>query len=543
MNHSSAVDRFAARPSRFGLTFGAVAIVATSIFAIPSSSSAQAGGAPPAGAPERGEAKVAAGRAVDNPPAFDSTPAPPRPADAPAYNRPTVSKAEYDAAKAAAADSSGTSTATQVPVAGTPEQAAPLSLHSSFVGDEQGGPGGSWVPPDTHGAVGNNQFTEVTNSDIRAWSLATSPPTQILHKSLNAHFGGAQSSYFDPRVLYHPTYNRWIALSTSFPVNNGATQILSVSVSNSPNVAGGYCTYNFDTTVTTGDGDFYDFPMAGFDHDALIITANIFGANGFEGAHVYFWPLAEMTSGCLGFGFNFFAGLRATLAPPKVYDRNPRTFLAANATNGVWKYTARDTGRLPVELTGPVFVDTPDWAFPPEADQFNLDNLDSIDGRFQDASTQVGNFLYNIHTRSDNGGDAALSYYKINTSTNALDATCFFTGGGDDINPSISANSFGDIFFNWTVTRRTAAQAVEAVAAGIEAASAVCPPFLLPYGSGPEYNNNNGVEETHRWGDYSSVYLKNNVRRALVVNEIVAPSGGTGTGTVWTSKVAEVRFS
>ncbi|MGH9021985.1 MAG: hypothetical protein ACRDV9_02620, partial [Acidimicrobiia bacterium] len=342
-----------------------------------------------------------------------------------------MSDAEYAAAKAAAK-------APASPKPTVSAGSAPLTqIGPNFVGDSVGGPGGTWAPSNVHGAVGNQQFVQVTNSDVSAWSLASPTPTLLFNASLNSFFGDGTTSNFDPRVVYHPIYNRWIITAPEFPNGTDTVQELDIAVSNSPNAAGGYYFYTINTMDSAGAGTFYDYPQIGFDHDSLIITANIFEP--FSGAQAQFWPLAELTSG-LPAKYFYFNGLAATLAPPLVYDRNQKAFLVAAGSPSLTMYAATETSRDPVLLSAPANIPVAAWSIPPNASQNSAtDQLDTLDGRFQNASTQIGKYLYQVHSR-DLGPVAAVEWFKIDTSTNTNVKQCTTSASASshDFNPSIA---------------------------------------------------------------------------------------------------------
>src|SRR5439155_26967330 len=65
------------------------------------------------------------------------------------------------------------------------------------------------APHYTHGAVGLNNFVEITNSRINIYTKAG---TLVKSMSLNAFFGipsSAATFLFDPRVVYDRTWDRW----------------------------------------------------------------------------------------------------------------------------------------------------------------------------------------------------------------------------------------------------------------------------------------------------------------------------------------------
>jgi hypothetical protein len=173
---------------------------------------------------------------------------------------------------------------------------------------------------------------------------------------------------------------------------------------------------------------------------------------------------------------------------------------------------------------------------PPDAPQPGTNTvLDTLDGRFVNASTQTGDFLWQVHT-VNLVGYAAPKFYQINTATNSLVQSAFFFGTSTsfDFNASIAANGANDVFVTWTLTdppRGTNAQvrfsgfdhnngATYALSPGIAA-------FTSPtwFGGG-------------RWGDYSAVTVDpRNTRRAWLVNEDILSNHD------WGSRIVGIGFA
>src|SRR5206468_8675821 len=130
---------------------------------------------------------------------------------------------------------------------------------------------------------------------------------------------------FDPRAVYDPIWNRWIITGDSFAVSPTVQNFL-MAISKTSDPTGPYFIYIFN--VIFADGDFFDYPQLGYDQDAVIVTANIFGSTSFKGASLFAVAKARLYNG-LSFSVPIFAGLAATLAPPIVLDQNRSAYLVA----------------------------------------------------------------------------------------------------------------------------------------------------------------------------------------------------------------------
>lgn len=389
------------------------------------------------------------------------------------------------------------------------------------------------TPPDTHGAIGRDHFVEVTNSHIDIF--VRNNPSQRTSISLAAFFGYTARILFDPRVVYDNVWNRWIVTAPAFQ-ESSTRQFYFVAISTTSNALGPYLIYPLN--VTFNAGDLWDYPQLGYDQDSVIFTANIFAASGgFRGADMFAVAKARLYNG-LGFSVPVFTGLRGTLAPPIVLDQNARTCLiAASGGSALSLYTLTNSSRPNgIQLTGPVNVAVPAYSAPPNARQPGTNaTLDTMDGRFVNASTQTGDFLWQVHT-INLVGYAAPRFYQINTATASLVRSAFFFGTPTsyDFNASIAANSSNDIFVTWTLTdpaRGTNAQVRfsgydhndgTAYTLGPGSAAFTSP---LPYGG-------------FRWGDYSAVTIDPlNPRRAWLVNEDVQRNQD------WGSRIVGIGFS
>lgn len=389
------------------------------------------------------------------------------------------------------------------------------------------------IPPDTHGAVGLDHFVEVTNSHIDIFVRTN--PSQRTSISLAAFFGYTTRVLFDPRVVYDSVWNRWVVTADAFQ-ESGTRQLFFVAISTTSNPLGSYFIYGLN--VTFNAGDFWDYPQLGYDQDSVIITANVFtSSGGFRGADMFAVAKARLYNG-LGFFVPVFTGLRATLAPPIVLDQNARTCLiAASGGSSLSLYTLTNSSRPnAIQLTGPVNVVVPAYTAPPDAPQPGTTaRLDTLDGRFVNASTQTGDFLWQVHT-VNLVGYAAPKFYQINTATGALVQSRFFFGTSTsyDFNASIAANGANDIYVTWTMTDPPNGTNAQVRFSGFDHNNGTT--YVL--GAGIAAFTSPTFFTGGRWGDYSAVTVDpRNTRRAWLVNEDVL------TNHDWGSRIVGIGFA
>jgi hypothetical protein len=380
------------------------------------------------------------------------------------------------------------------------------------------------MPPDTHGAIGPTEFVETTNMHIDIFQRAD--PTQRTSISLAAFFGYFTQALFDARVIYDNEWGRWIITADAFP-ESPDLQYHFIAVSTTSSANGSFFIYAVN--VTFASGDFWDYPQLGMDQDSIIITANIFDSSGnFKGADMFAVAKARLYNGW-GFWVPVFTGLEATLAPPIVSDQNANAFLVAAPGGSSLKLYKLTNSSRPngISLTGPVDVPVDAYQAPAPAPQPGTSALlDTLDGRFVNASTQVGDSLWQVHS-VDFAGFATPKFYQINTATNSIMQSDFFYASGTsfDFNASIAANSDGDVFLTWTSTDASAGINPQVRFAGCDHNDGPTVP-----GSGIAIFTSPTSFGGGRWGDYSAVTIDpTNPRQAWLVNEDVAPNGDWGT--------------
>ncbi len=163
--------------------------------------------------------------------------------------------------------------------------------------------GFAFVPPDTNGAVGNQQYVQMVNVTIAVYkkkdgSLQLGPAP--IH-SLWAGFGGlcenggATPTYSDggdPVVLYDHIANRWLVSQLQYDETFTHTA-QCIAVSTSSDATGSYHRYEFPYGA-----DFPDYPKFGVWPDGYYNTVNLYpGLGKFAGAQACAFDRNAMLAG------------------------------------------------------------------------------------------------------------------------------------------------------------------------------------------------------------------------------------------------------
>jgi len=387
-----------------------------------------------------------------------------------------------------------------------------------------------FFPPDTHGAVGKNDFGQIVNSAIKFYSKALTgncPASVRLNQSLFSFFGYTNQALFDPRILYDLTYNRWVVSAEAF-AESAAVQRQFIAVSHDSDPTHGFFIYTFNARDWVGNGVFWDYPQIGYDEDAVILTGNKFNP-GYIGSTPVFLPKHRMYAG-LGFSYCWFntGSLNVgTLTPPIVLDQGPYTTIASVAPGGnfvrvtKWTNTAHAcpswiaTNDIAVTTNVPPAAQQPGFA----ACTTDLAHcLDTLDGRFQGQGTQNGSPVFGApvkfwQVRTDRSGADPLPHtYRVNADASTIEEDCFFflSGTSHDFNPSIVANAAGTLFVTWSATDPPAGSNAQVRLGGkllADACGTIGAGVLAQGSNNPltgDFDVNKGVQ---RWGDTSAITL------------------------------------
>lgn len=457
---------------------------------------------------------------------------------------PTMGAAAYEALKAEV----GQNIPLQAPAAPGVESAVPLAATTltnpiNFEGVDNA-TAGPYRPPDTHGAAGPNHFAEITNSHLDIY-LKAAPNTRVRSVSLASFFGYFTRILFDPRVVYDPGFNRWI-ITADARAESATVQRFFFAVSQTADPLGAFYIYQVNVSNDSGvdNGVQWDFPQVGFDQNAVIFTANFFNtAGGFIDARMFTVAKSLLYNGPgQTLSPTLFIGLAGTLAPPIVLDTNPNTYLvvADAPDNKITLYTLTNSATAPALASATIPV--PAFAIPPDAAQPGTTAvLDSLDGRFVNASTQIGNSLFQVHTINI-GGYARPMFYEFDTVNKVVlqSGTFSRSSTSHDFNASIAANRFKGVFVTWSSTDPDNSVNAEVRFSGrlhTDTSGVIPSPGSLLYGSNTFYNVTGSG--TQRWGDYSAVSLDpadSTGLTAWIVNERIL------TTTTWGSRIGSIKL-
>ncbi|MCF6156638.1 MAG: hypothetical protein E3K36_15700 [Candidatus Brocadia sp.] len=444
--------------------------------------------------------------------------------------RPTMSEIDYKTAKAAAAAEAGIGNpdveSPKVPL-------APPNLKGVNIDGVNQIEAGGARPPDTHGAVGLDHFVEVTNSHVDIYQK--SDGARVKSVSLASFFGYTNQTLFDPRCVYDSTEDRWIISAEAFQ-ESATVQRHFVAVSVTSDPLGSFYIYNGDVNFKNNN-DFWDFPHLGLDSKAIIITANIFGRISYRETRMVVADKSRLYNG-LSARLKLFTGLEGTLAPPIVLDNNDKTFLVAATSSGViTKYTLTYPGGIPTLASSAITV--PAYSVPPSAKQpGTTETLDTSDLRFVNASTQIGDSLWQVHTINVNGLPKP-RFYEFNTATDTVIQSGIISASttSNDWNASIAANTNNDVYVTWSSTDPNAG-----INAQVRFSGRLHTDPINTISSGNVLSTSStfydpSTDNPERWGDYSAVTVDpEDPMRAWIVNEKINRS------VVWGSRIGEIGF-
>jgi hypothetical protein len=452
--------------------------------------------------------------------------------------------AEYAAAKAAGAGAAGSAAPSETAAV---SPLAPPTLQFMNWEGITGAAAGGLAPPDTHGAVGNTQYAQIVNAALRVFTkgTTTTQPTVLKTVTLKALFGTTET-VFDPRIVYDDRWDRWVVVATRRAVSETDTvKKFFLAISSTSLASGGWCTYgvNFFGGVIQ-NGDWWDYPQLGMDLDGLIITGNVFHrigtttTNTFRTTAVLPIPKAQVYN-CLGFSVPKFENLVGTLAPPLVRDTSGSAFIISANSGVVRKYTLTNSSRTTAALAGPVVISGVATFFvPADATQpGTTTRLDTLDGRFVNASTQVGTTLWNTHAvATATGGIPRVRWYRINTTLNNIAQQSTISeasAGTHSFNASIAANDSNGAVITYTSSSTTVRAQMRFT--GKQAADVSMPTGTLVATSAFSFTTPN----PSRWGDYSAVSVDpTNQNRFWITNQLV----GGGSQFTWRTRMARVGF-
>ncbi|MEE9297361.1 MAG: dockerin type I domain-containing protein, partial [Phycisphaerae bacterium] len=183
---------------------------------------------------------------------------------------------------------------------------APLAppLTNSFAGTIDDG---TFIPPDTNGAVGLTFIAEMLNSGFQVFDrgggvVAPQITHQAFWSSLGTLPGQPASFVFDPKTLYDQYTDRFVVTASGWDGGPTAWVLVGISQSNTPtglwNLFAIQASINDVAAGVDHTNDFAEFPGLGLDPNNVIVTNNVFTmAGAFVHSDVWVISKASMIAG------------------------------------------------------------------------------------------------------------------------------------------------------------------------------------------------------------------------------------------------------
>jgi hypothetical protein len=178
------------------------------------------------------------------------------------------------------------------------------------------------IPPDVDGAVGPDRILEGLNNNYRAFDKATGAILGTVSISTFWAAAGA-GPVFDPKTLYDPVQQRWIAVVLSDSRSTASSILIGVSQTSDPNGS-----WNLFRVLGDSTGvNWVDFPNVGFNENWIAVNVNLFtiAANTSNGSRClivdYAQARAGVFAGSFANGTGFCSSPVATASPtePALY--------------------------------------------------------------------------------------------------------------------------------------------------------------------------------------------------------------------------------
>ncbi len=444
------------------------------------------------------------------------------------------------------------------------------------------------APSDVHGAAGPSNIIEVTNRDIMirakgACGLVSSMSLATFFSQNGGFALAAGESLFDPRVVFDRLHNRCIVIADSR--NSGNTnQFLYVAASTSSSCTSWRRIRFVLSRISPAAlfckataANFYDYPNLGYNFTRAVVTSNNFTSStgSFTQATVLSMDKAALYSGAVVHALCFRSStLPFSMAPAIQGDTALSMFiLSTGAGSGStirrFRLTPSGSGAgMADTLTTLSSINIPAWTAPPDAVQPNGQKLDSLDGRLQSASKQIGSVMWQVHAVNVSGR-AASRLYKVSTSGTSVlflktltTAQTGCTGVDHVFNPSIDTNSASTststlafVTTTRTCPSTTIGRASHLVFRGANAsntgwvfavAGVSANQFTIlggSAGSSPCNTTGVGFRGSCRWGDYSSTQIDPSIpTSAWGFNQLITTGtlGGSQSQFNWNTRGARV---
>jgi hypothetical protein len=209
------------------------------------------------------------------------------------------------------------------PLASSPSPASSFQAQPDVPKTDGPQAGFSFIPPDTHGAVGIDKLMVTLNN---VYTIQNKLTGAVLSSASTDAFWNAGSAtprgtgYFDPKTVYDPYNNRFIATILSNGIS--PTSRMHIAVSQTSDPQGNWFIATFNVGNIGGANRGADFPSIGFNKNWITISLNIFqtvSPGSFVESDIYFIDYPPARSGTFG-GSLFRLGGASTIQPAVTYS-------------------------------------------------------------------------------------------------------------------------------------------------------------------------------------------------------------------------------
>ncbi len=407
--------------------------------------------------------------------------------------------------------------------AGASEEEISPSVSPDFpaIGDDN-----TSIPPDTHGAVGPNHVMTMLNTQVRIQDR--SGTTNFSTVSLNNWWSsvGGFSYAFDPKVLYDPYNNRWIATACTDAQIGSSSVLIAVSQTSDPTGAW----YRNRIDADAGNIIWADYPSIGFNKNWIVVQVNMFtnANNGFSKSQIYIFNKTNLYAGGINYSLRSTAIDGGTQVPAITYDNTLSTMyllqtFSPNFTNSVGSvdgylrlYTI--TGAIGSEVFAGTtnYPSTLPWAFrPSSASDFAPQTNTSV--KIQNGDSRIQNVVYRngslwcaqtVFLPATAPARSAVQWWQMTTNGAVQQVGRVDDAAGIKFYafPSISVNKFNDALIGYSsFSTNQYASASYSFRAFFDTPNTLRLSTILKAGEGRYYKTFSGTQ--NRWGDYSATMV------------------------------------
>ncbi len=189
----------------------------------------------------------------------------------------------------------------------------PLATNFLALGDNN-----TFIPPNTMGAVGPNHLMVTLNSQVRIQNRTGGAISTVTLSNFWASVSNPSPDPFDPRLLYDPYNNRWIAAACADDLKTSSSVLVGVSQNSDP--TGNWFLYRVD--VDPSNVYSADFTSLGFNRKWIVVSVNMFtiSSTNFHHVNVYAFNKTNLYANSTGAFALMTNSTGSTLSPAVTYD-------------------------------------------------------------------------------------------------------------------------------------------------------------------------------------------------------------------------------